>query len=544
MTTRPPHNAKPKNTPEPAAPKATPAKAAPAKASATAAPHKDIKFIIAALMLSMLMSSLGQTIFATALPTIVGDLGGANHMSWVITTFLLGQTIALPIFGKIGDQIGRKGLFLFANVLFMSGSAIGALSTSMSMLIIGRAVQGVAGGALMILSQAITAEVTTARERSKYMGIMGSVFGVSAVLGPLLGGWFTDGPGWRWGMWFNIPIGLASFIATVIFLKLPRRERGKLQLDWLGTITMAISTAALVLFVTWGGNEHPWTSPLILSLIAIFVVFAILFVLIELRAKNPLVPMTLFKTRNFVLTTIVGLGVGVFMFGSLAYLPTYLQMVHAMTPTQAGLMIIPMMVGVMGTSISVGAIIARTGRYRIYPIVGMVITSLGLVLLSFLTPDTSLWVLGIYLFIYGFGVGCTMQVLVLIVQNSFPLSMVGTATGANNFFRQIGGSLGSALVGGLFTSGVVNNLAKNVPPAIASLGDKGAAVTQQFQELGSASRLTPHLVMNLPEPVRSAIQLAYNDALTPVFLILAPLALLCAAVAWAVREEKLSKTLS
>ncbi len=500
---------------------------------------RTLHLIIASLMLSMLMSSLSQMIFSTALPTIVGELGGVNHMSWVITAFLLGMTIALPIFGKLGDQIGRKGLFIGAIVVFMIGSLIGGLAPNMGVLIAARAIQGLAGGAMMITSQAITAEVTTPRERGKYMGIMGSVFGVSSVLGPVLGGWFTDGPGWRWGLWLNIPLGLIAVISIALLLKLPQRER-HFQADWLGTLTMAVSTASLVLFVTWGGNEYGWSDPLILGLIASFIVFAVLFVLVELKAKDPIIPMTLFKNRNFILTTLVGLGIGVFMFGSLAYLPTFLQMVHGMSPTNAGLMMIPMMIGLMGTSIVVGNLISRTGRYKWYPFVGMIITGIALILLSTLTPQTSLVTVGIFFFIFGFGIGCAMQVLVLIVQTSFPMAVVGTATGANNFFRQVGGSLGSALVGGMFIGNLTTQLPQNLQPALAGMGEEGAVYARQFASAEGINNLTPALISQLPEVLQNAIRVSYNDSLTPVFLLMCPLAFLSAALLLGIRENTLS----
>ncbi|KQB83669.1 MDR family MFS transporter [Corynebacterium oculi] len=493
--------------------------------------HKQrLPWIIGALMLAMLMSSLGQMIFSTALPTIVGELGGVNHMTWVITGFLLGQTIALPIFGKLGDQIGRKGLFLFANALFVLGSLLGGLAQSMSVLIVARVLQGIAGGGMMILSQAITAEVTTPRERGKYMGVMGSVFGISAVLGPILGGWFTDGVGWRWGLWLNVPMGLLAIVAIFFLLQLPPKPK-RLRFDWLGMVTMSIATAALVLFVTWGGNEYAWDSPMILSLIATAVVIGALFIFVENRAHDPLVPLGLFKNRNFVLTTTAGFGIGIFMFGSLAYLPTYLQMVHGMSPTRAGLMLLCMMVGLMGTSIIVGNLVSAFGRYKAFPIAGLLIVSVAMTLLSTLEADTSLVIIGLYMFLFGFGMGCSMQILVLIVQNSFPVAMVGTVTATNNFFRQIGGSVGSALVGGLFVGNLTTQLQRNLPGADSLSGDNTA-------------HLTPGTLSTLPEPLRQAIEVSYNDALTPIFLLLMPLAVLCSAVLIWVKEDKLKETIS
>lgn len=527
---------------EPTSPHHSPAATDPAVTDpAMAESRRHLPWIIGTLMLSMLMSSLGQMIFSTALPTIVGELGGVNHMTWVITGFLLGQTISLPIFGKLGDQLGRKGLFIFANALFVVGSALGGSTHSMAVLIAARVIQGVAGGGMMILSQAITAEVTTARERGKYMGLMGSVFGVSSVLGPVLGGWFTDGIGWRWGLYLNIPLGLISIAAIAYLLRLPKAER-HLNMDWAGTLTMAIATSCLILFATWGGNEYPWTSATILGLIAAAIVFGAAFVLIELRASDPLVPMTLFKNRNFVLTTVAGFGIGVFMFGSLSYLPTYLQMVHGMTPTNAGLMLICMMVGLMGTSIVVGQLVSRHGRYKWFPIVGLLIVAVGMVLLSTLKADSSLVTVGLFMFVFGFGIGCAMQILVLIVQNSFPLRMVGTATAANNFFRQIGGSLGAALVGGLFVDNMGDRMAENLPPALASLGEAGRPLAEKFAE--GTSHLTPGMVDQLPDAVRTAIQVSYNDALTPIFFMLMPVAIICSAILIAVREDKLSETIS
>ncbi|BAV22215.1 uncharacterized MFS-type transporter Rv1877 [Corynebacterium glutamicum] len=490
----------------------------------------------------MLLSSLGQTIFGSALPTIVGELGGVNHMTWVITAFLLGQTISLPIFGKLGDQFGRKYLFMFAIALFVVGSIIGALAQNMTTLIVARALQGIAGGGLMILSQAITADVTTARERAKYMGIMGSVFGLSSILGPLLGGWFTDGPGWRWGLWLNVPIGIIALVAIAVLLKLPARERGKVSVDWLGSIFMAIATTAFVLAVTWGGNEYEWASPMIIGLIITTLVAAIVFVFVEKRAVDPLVPMGLFSNRNFVLTAVAGIGVGLFMMGTIAYMPTYLQMVHGLNPTQAGLMLIPMMIGLIGTSTVVGNIVSKTGKYKWYPFIGMLIMVLALVLLSTLTPSASLALIGLYFFVFGFGLGCAMQILVLIVQNSFPITMVGTATGSNNFFRQIGGAVGSALIGGLFISNLQDRFTENVPAAVASMGEEGAQYASAMSDFSGASNLTPHLVESLPQALREAIQLSYNDALTPIFLALTPIAVVAAILLFFIREDHLKET--
>ncbi|WKD59550.1 MDR family MFS transporter [Corynebacterium caspium] len=486
--------------------------------------RKRLPWIIAALMLSMLMSALGQMVFSTALPTIVGELGGVEHMSWVISGFLVAETIALPIFGKLGDQMGRKNLFMLVNGLFVIGSFMGGSANSMLLLIIARIVQGIAAGGMMILSQSITAEVTTPRERGKYMGIMGSAFAVASVLGPVLGGWFTDGPGWRWGLWLNIPIGFIAMGAIWFLLRLePKKVR--LNLDIWGMITMIIATSSLVLTLTWGGNEFPWLSAQILGLALLTIIFGALFIFIESRTADPIVPMRVFRNRNFALTTIASFGLGIFMFGSLAYMPTYLQMVHAMTPTHAGLMMITMMLGILITSLSVGNLVSRTGKYKRYPIVGMAVVTVALVLLSTLTSDTSLVIYGIYMFIFGFGIGATMQVLVLIAQTSFPVAEVGTVTGTNNFIRQIGSAVGAALVGGIFVNRLTTFLAERLP-----------------QSSGKISHLTPSMVINLPEPIKAAIESSYNDALTPIFLLLAPLSAICCVALLFLREEHLQDT--
>ena len=449
-------------------------------------------------------------------------------MSWVITGFLLAQTIALPIVGKLGDMIGRKGLFMFGIAAFITGSIIGALAQDMTLLIVARAAQGLAAGTLMVSSQAIMAEVVSARERGKYMGLFGAVFGLSSVLGPVLGGWFTDGPGWRWGLWINVPLGLIALFAAWRYLRLPTRPTTG-DFDWIGTALMIVATSSLILVSTWGGTQYDWTSPMILSLIALSAVAWVLFVVVEKRAKNPLVPMSLFANRNFVLTTLAGFAMGVGMFGTMAYLPTYLQMVHGMSPTLAGMMMIPMMIGMLGTSISVGWIISRTGHYKWYPVAGMAFVAVALGLMSTLTPGTPIAFIGGNLFLMGFGLGLVMQVLVLIVQNSFPLRVVGTATASNNFFRQIGGAMGSSIVGAIFIHRMQGLLIERMPAS--------ANFTPE-----AASALTPAILESLPGPIHDIVVSAYNDGFTPVLMMLVPLMVASAIILAFVREDKLKET--
>ncbi len=487
---------------------------------------RSVLLVFAGLMVAMLLASLDQTIFSTALPTIVGELNGVEHMLWVTTAYILASTIVMPVYGKLGDLVGRKWLFVAAISIFLVGSVMGGLADSMGTLIAARGVQGLGGGGLMILAMAIIADVVPARERGKYNGIMGAVFAVSSVAGPLLGGYFTDGPGWRWAFWMNIPLGILAIISAIFFLKLPKRDFVKPRIDFVGMIVLAIAVTSLVLFTTWGGSTYDWNSPIIIGLIAATVVFGALFVWVESRAAEPVIPLKLFKNRNFNLTTAAGLITGVAMFGALAYMPTYLQMVTGVGAAQAGLLMIPMMGALLISSVGSGQIVSHTGKYKLIPIIGMFVTAAGLLLLSTLTATTAIWIMCAYLAVMGFGLGMSMQILVLVVQNSFPQAIVGTATSSNNFFRQIGSSLGAAIVGSLFVSRLTDILASNMPAGGAGAGDMNS--------------LTPAIVAGLPEPIHSVVINAYNDALAPIFLLMVPLVLVAAVLLMFVVEKPLA----
>lgn len=491
---------------------------------------RHILLIFAGLMVTMLLASLDQMIFSTALPTIVGELNGVDHMLWVTTAYILASTIMLPIYGKVGDLVGRKGPFMGAIALFIVGSVIGGLAPDMTWLIAGRAVQGLGGGGLMIGAQAIIADVVPARERGRYMGVMGGVFALSSVAGPLLGGWFTEGIGWRWAFWMNVPLGILAITSAMVFLRLPKPSGTRPRLDVAGMVLLAAASTGLVLATTWGGTTYAWGSSVIIGLIVATVIAVAAFVLAERKAAEPIMSPHLFRDRNFNLTTIAGLITGIAMFGAMAYLPTYLQMVTGANATKAGFLMIPMMIGLLVSSVASGQLVSKTGRYKWLPITGTLLVAAALVLLSTMTPSLPVWVLCGYLSIMGVGLGMSMQILILIVQNSFPVSEVGTATAGNNYFRQIGASLGSAIVGSLFVARLTSLLAERMSGA----GEAAA---------GSNNSFTPAAVRELPKAVRSVVIGAYSDALTPVFLYMVPLVLIAVVLLSFVKEKPLATTI-
>ncbi|MEI3231779.1 MDR family MFS transporter [Gordonibacter pamelaeae] len=489
---------------------------------------RGVAAVFAGLLLAMFVSTLSETVTATALPTIVGDLGGVDHMQWVTTAYILASTIMMPIYGKLGDLFGRKYLFIVALSVFIVGSATCGLAPSMDGLIAGRAVEGLGGGGLIILAQATIADIIPPRQRGKYMGVMGSVFAVSTVVGPLLGGWFVQVTGWRWLFAFNIPLALLAIAAVAFFLTNPERRDDRPPVDVGGMMAMAVSVSSLVLATAWGGTLYPWLSWQIIGLFALFVVAAVAFVLVERRAKEPIIPMLLFKNRNFVVCTVTGMFIMLGMMGTVSYLPTYFQIVDGLAPEQAGLMTFPMMAGVLLTAVGTGFLATKTGRYKWMPIASCAVAAVGFVLLSRLTPDTSLLVTGVFLFVLGFGIGLGQQILVLIVQNEFPHAIVGTATAANNFFRQIGSTLGASLVGALFTSRLAADLAAQLPK------------TDNI----SMNRITSQYVDHLAAPVRDIITAAYSDALVPIFLYVVPLLVVGFILMLTLKENPLAKSVN
>ncbi|WP_370524214.1 MDR family MFS transporter [Cellulomonas sp. APG4] len=511
------------------APRAATDGGAPADAPLVVLTPRTVWLVFGALMAGMFLSSLDQSILGTAMPTIVGELDGVAHQGWVMTAYILAIAVAMPLYGKFGDLWGRRWPFLVAIGLFTLASVGGALASTFAELVVWRAVQGLGGGGLIILSQAIIADVVSAKDRGKYMGPMGALFGVAAVLGPLLGGFFTDHLTWRWAFWLNVPIGAAAFTVAWFALRLPS-HRSRRRVDWAGIALMVVATSGLVLVTSWesiASGGYDWSDPRLSGLLALTGLAAVGFVAVERRAEEPLLPLHLFRNRTFAIATSVGLIIGMGMFAALSFLPTFLQMATGAGVTESGFLMLPMMAGVMLTSIGSGIAITRTGRYRVFPVVGMAVTTLGLVWLTRLTGDISMLLFGAMIFVLGAGLGLVMQTIVLAVQNSVDPHEIGTATSANNFFREIGAAVGIALFSSVFTTRLMDRLTP-VLGAGAGGGD------------GGAQSLTPAVVRDLPAPVRDGVVDAFADALAPAFWYLVPLVAVGFVLTLLLREITLS----
>ncbi|MGW9190813.1 DHA2 family efflux MFS transporter permease subunit [Streptomyces rubiginosohelvolus] len=489
--------------------------------------HRSVLVAIGALLLGMLLAALDQTIVSTALPTIVSELGGLDHLSWVVTAYLLAATAATPLWGKLGDQYGRKKLFQTAIVIFLIGSALCGVAQNMPQLIGFRALQGLGGGGLMVLSMAIVGDLVTPRERGKYQGLFGAVFGVTSVLGPLLGGFFTEHLSWRWVFYINLPIGVVALGVIAAVLHIPVR-REKHTIDYLGTFLIAAVATSLVLIASLGGTTWAWGSPQIIALAVLAVVLLVAFIAAERRAVEPVLPLKLFRIRTFTLVAVISFVIGFAMFGAMTYLPTFLQVVHDITPTMSGVHMLPMVFGLLITSTASGQIVSRTGRWKVFPVLGTALTTAGLLLLHRLDESSSTWLMSVYFFVFGAGLGLVMQVLVLVAQNSVSYQDLGVATSGATFFRSIGAAFGVAVFGTIFTNRLTGQLTdalagQPLPPGV----DAGSLAAD------------PRAIGQLPADLRPSVLSAYSTSITDVFLYAAPVVLLAFVLAWFLREDKL-----
>jgi EmrB/QacA subfamily drug resistance transporter len=484
--------------------------------------------VFGALMLGMFLAALDQTIVSTALPTIVGDLGGLNHLSWVVTSYLLASTVSTPIYGKLGDMLGRKPVFLAAILIFLAGSMLAGLSQSMTELIGFRALQGVGAGGLMVGAQAIIADIVPPRERGRYMGLIGSVFAVASVAGPLLGGFLVDNLSWRWVFYVNMPVGALAVLIVITRLHL-HTPTVRHRIDVIGAALLSAGVASLTLLTTWGGNEYAWGSQTIVLLGIAGAGLLAVFLWWESRATEPIIPLALFRSRVFSVANAMGFTIGMAMFGAIVFLPVFLQLVYGASPTSSGLRMLPLMFGLLTAAIASGRAISRIGRYKIFPIAGTAVLVVGMYLLSLLGVGSAAWVASVYMLVVGVGIGLVMQVLVLVVQNDARPRDMGVATSTATFFRSVGGSFGVAIFGTIFASRLAHQLA-GLPHNVTA-------------RLGSGVHLNPDQARHLPPAVHAQFLHAFAHALHGVFLFGMGLALVPFILAWFLKEVPLRTTL-
>ena len=442
---------------------ATATAADPESGSALISPQRR-NLIFVAVLLGMLLAALDQTIVATALPTVVADLGGAGHQSWVVTSYLLASTIVTAIVGKLGDLFGRKVVFAASVLFFLAGSVLCGLAGTMTMLVASRALQGIGGGAIMVTATALIGEVIPLRDRGRYQGALGAVFGVTTVVGPLLGGFFTDHLSWRWAFWINVPVAVVVFLVAIVAIPALGRTTRPV-IDYAGIVFVGLGASGLTLATSWGGAEYAWSSPVIIGLFIASAAALAAFVWVESRATEPILPIRLFRSPVFTVCCVLSFIVGFAMLGALTFLPTFMQFVDGVSATVSGLRTLPMVAGLLLTSMGSGVIVSRTGRYKIFPVVGTAVMVVGFVLLSRMDATTPMLLQSLYLFILGTGIGMCMQVLILIVQNTSSFADLGVATSGVTFFRTIGSSFGAAIFGSLFTNFLRTGSARHWRPA-------------------------------------------------------------------------------